>query len=64
AWTGPLEKTPWRLGQIAVIAAAAALLWLLRPVVNRPRDRLAAPASCAIALVGAYWTIERLGLLR
>lgn len=52
------------LGQIAVIAAAAALMWLLRPVMNGPRERLAVPASCAIALVGAYWTIERLGLLR
>lgn len=51
------------LGQLAVIGAAAALLLLLRPVMRNPRERIAVPASCAIALVGVYWTIERLGLL-
>ena len=51
------------LGQLTVIAAAAALLWLLRPMMNSPRERVAVPASVAIALVGAYWSIQRLGLL-
>ncbi|HXG69776.1 MAG TPA: HupE/UreJ family protein, partial [Gemmatimonadaceae bacterium] len=50
-------------GQLAVIVAAAALLLLLRLVIKSPRERIAVPASCAIAIVGAYWTIERLGLL-
>lgn len=51
------------LGQLTVIAAAAALLSLLQPLMDRPRERVAVPASFAIALVGAYWTVQRLGLL-
>ena len=46
------------LGQITVIAAAAALLGWCR---NRPwfRSRVVNPLSLAIAAVGLFWTVER-----
>jgi hypothetical protein len=47
------------LGQLAVIAAAAAVVGPFR---GRPwyRARVVVPASCAIAAVGLYWSVERL----
>lgn len=47
-------------GQLAVVAAAC--LALARPWGKKPwyRARVVVPASLAIALVGAYWTIERI----
>lgn len=47
------------LGQLAVIAVAFLLLAL--PFGSRPwyRRVIAVPASCLIAAVGAWWTIER-----
>lgn len=46
------------LGQLTVIGAAAVLLW---PATRRSwyRSRIVVPASMAIALVGAYWTVTR-----
>ena len=46
-------------GQLTVIALAAAVLGGFR---NRPwyRRRVVVPASCAIAAVGLYWSIQRL----
>ncbi len=50
------------LGQLAVIAVAFVLLAL--PFGARPwyRARIALPASCVIAAVGAWWTFERVFL--
>lgn len=47
------------LGQLAVIAVAFALIGL--PLGKKPwyRTRIALPCSLAIALVGAFWFIER-----
>lgn len=47
------------LGQLTVIAAAAALTWWCW---NRPwyRTRVSIPASVIIGLIGAYWTVERI----
>ena len=51
------------LGQLAVIAAAflAVGLWFG----NKPwyRDVIAVPASVAIGIIGAYWFVERIGLV-
>jgi len=46
-------------GQLAVITVAAAALW---PFMRRPwyRPGVVVPASMAIALAGAYWTLTRL----
>ena len=50
------------LGQLAVIAAA--FLALALPFGAKPwyRARIAVPASCLIATVGAWWTVERVFL--
>ena len=47
------------IGQLSVIAAAALILW---PAMRRGwyRQRVAAPLSIAIALVGVYWTVTRI----
>ena len=47
------------VGQLSVIAIAFALVFWIR---NRPsyRQWVVVPASSAIALVGIYWTIERI----
>jgi hydrogenase/urease accessory protein HupE len=47
------------LGQLTVIAGAALLVGAFR---DRPwyRRRVVVPASCAIAAVGAYWSVQRL----
>ncbi|QUS37113.1 HupE/UreJ family protein [Falsirhodobacter algicola] len=47
------------LGQLCVIALAFLVLGL--PFGRKPwyRARIAVPASCAIAAMGLYWTIER-----
>jgi hydrogenase/urease accessory protein HupE len=46
------------LGQLTVIGAAALLLW---PAMRQSwyRRQIVVPASVAIALVGAYWTVTR-----
>ncbi len=46
-------------GQLAVITVAALALW---PFIRRPwyRQAVVVPASMAIALAGAYWTVTRL----
>jgi hypothetical protein len=47
------------MGQLTIIAAA----WILVGVfMRRPwyRKAIVVPASCAIALVGVYWTVSRL----
>ena len=47
------------LGQLTVIALAfLATIWFRRQVWYR--GRIIIPASCAIALVALYWTIERM----
>jgi ABC-type uncharacterized transport system permease subunit len=50
------------IGQLTVIAIAFAAvgLWFGR----KPwyRERIAVPASCVIALIGAYWFVERVFL--
>jgi len=49
------------LGQLAVIAIAFALVgWAMRR--DWYRSRIAVPASCVIAAVGAYWFVERVFL--
>ncbi|MBW4708851.1 HupE/UreJ family protein [Roseobacter sp. YSTF-M11] len=49
------------LGQLTVIAIAFALVgWFARQ--QWYRARIAIPASCAIAAVGAYWFVERVFL--
>ena len=49
------------LGQLAVIAIAFALVfWAIKQ--DWYRSRIAVPASCVIALVGAYWFVERVFL--
>lgn len=50
------------LGQLAVIAAAFVLLGV--PFGRKPwfRNRIAIPASCVIAAIGAWWTFERVFL--
>ncbi len=50
------------LGQLSVIAAA--FLALSLPFGKKPwyRARIAIPASCVIAAIGAWWTIERVFL--
>jgi len=47
------------LGQLTVIALAGLLVGAFR---DRPwyRRRVVVPASCAIAAVGAYWSVQRL----
>jgi hypothetical protein len=47
------------VGQLAVIALAALLVGRFR---TRPwyRSRVVVPASIGIAVVGAYWAVERL----
>ena len=46
------------LGQLAVILLALLAVGWFR---DRPwyRSRITIPASCLIALVGLYWTVER-----
>jgi hypothetical protein len=47
------------LGQLAVVLAAATVMWLL-PVASVDRRRyLTNPASAAIAAMGAFWAVER-----
>lgn len=49
------------LGQLAVIAIAFALVfWAMKK--DWYRARIAVPASCVIAAVGAYWFVERVFL--
>ena len=49
------------LGQLAVIAIAFALVfWAMKQ--DWYRARIAVPASCVIAAVGAYWFAERVFL--
>ena len=49
------------LGQLAVIAIAFVLVgWAMQR--DWYRSRIAVPASCVIAAVGAYWFIERVFL--
>ncbi len=48
------------LGQLAVIAAAFVLTSLWFGKASWYRQRIAIPASVAIALVGAFWTVERI----
>jgi HupE / UreJ protein len=50
------------LGQLAVIAVAFVLLALPFGRKDWYRTRIAVPASCAIAAVGAWWTVERVFL--
>lgn len=45
-------------GQLTVVAAALALLWRFRNY-RSYRKNVLAPASLAIALVGVFWTMER-----
>lgn len=49
-------------GQLAVIGLALVLVGWAR---NRPwyRRRIVVPASAAIALIGLYWSMERIGLI-
>ena len=47
------------IGQLAVIAAAFLLVGLWFGKKSWYRSRIAIPASIAIALVGAYWFVER-----
>lgn len=46
------------LGQLLVLATAAALVWLVREK-KWYRHRIQIPASLMIALVGVYWFLER-----
>jgi hypothetical protein len=50
------------LGQLAVIAVAFVALALPFGRKDWYRARIAIPASCAIAAIGAWWTIERVFL--
>jgi hypothetical protein len=47
------------LGQLAVIAAAAALCWTWAARQDWYRALVAIPASLAVATVGGYWVVER-----
>lgn len=48
------------LGQLAVIAAAFALTGLWFRARHWYRQRIVVPASITIALIGLYWTVERI----
>jgi hypothetical protein len=50
------------LGQLSVVTAAFVLLGLPFGRKDWYRARIAVPASCLIALVGAWWTVERVFL--
>ena len=50
------------LGQLSVIAVAFAALALPFGMEPWYRARIAVPASCLIAMVGAWWTVERVFL--
>jgi hydrogenase/urease accessory protein HupE len=47
-------------GQLAVISVAFALVFTLRRDRDSYRQLIIQPASLAIALIGLYWTVERL----
>ena len=48
------------LGQLVVIAAVALLVRAVAVPAAQYRQRIAWPASAAIALTGVFWTIERI----
>jgi hypothetical protein len=47
------------LGQLAVIAAAAAIVRMLRLSIDAERQYVLRPVSAAIALTGLFWAVER-----
>jgi hypothetical protein len=48
------------LGQLTVVAAAALVLRALPVQIERRRAWITVPGSLAIAVIGAYWAVERL----
>ena len=47
------------LGQLAIVTVAGFLFWTWAAKQSWYRNRIAVPASLAIAAVGAYWVVER-----
>ena len=49
------------LGQVSVLACAFLATWWVAGHPRRYRHWVVVPVSCVIAVVGIYWTLERLG---